>query len=259
MSTTEDRLEIERPAGAPRLRRITQALGSRDWLAIGIELIVVTLGVLLAFQIDQWGERRSKAAEERRFLERLYRENGKAIDELRDVIPIHQKALREIGIAVRSRNKPEDLAKFSTIDSFGCQAAMQPSAGYNETAFEELIASGRLNLVSDPALRSLIRDLVAVQAMGSAQLAYSRQQVALMLPALNPYYRLEVAPRDEQDSQCYIDWPRLVGDQQAVNAAVRAYRVHQLMLSVRTDMQELNERVEAKLACVLKKPNCAKN
>jgi hypothetical protein len=258
MSTTEDRLEIERLAGEPRLRRITQALGNRDWLAIGIELIVVTLGVLLAFQIDQWGERRSKAGEERRFLERLYRENGKAIDELRDVIPIHQKALREIGIAVRSRNKPEDLAKFSKIDSFGCQAAMQPSAGYNETAFEELVASGRLNLVSDPALRSLIRDLVAVQSMGSAQLAYSRQQVALMLPALNPYYRLEVAPTDDQDSQCYIDWPRLVGDQQAVNAAVRAYRVHQLMLSVRTNMQELNQRVEARLACVLEKPNCTK-
>ena len=78
-----------------------------------------------------------------------------------------------------------------------------------------------------------------------------------MLPALNPYYLLDVGATDQQDSKCFIDWPRLAEDQQAVNAAVRAYRVHQLMLSVRTDMQGLNEKVQAKLTCVLQKAGCA--
>ena len=238
-------------AHRPRLQRLVQAFAGRDWLAIVIELVVVTLGVLIAFQIDQWGERRTKARDEHQFLERLYRENGKALAELGEVIPIHQKALKEIGQAVRSRNDTAQLEKFSKTESFGCQAATQPAVGFNDTAFEELVASGRLNIVSDPELRALLRDLTAAQAAGSAQLSYSRQQVALVLPALNPYYRLEVAPTDEQDSRCFIDWQRLVTDQQAVNAAVRAYRVHQLMLSVRSNMQELNEQVQSELACVL--------
>jgi hypothetical protein len=219
-------------------------------------LFVVTMGILVAFQIDQWGERRNNAQDERRFLERLQRENAKAIAELGRAIPMHQKAVREIGLALRSRTKPDQLAKFARTESFGCQAATLPSVGFNDTAFEELIASGRLNVASNSELSSLIRDLVAAQGAGSAQLAYSRQQVALMLPALSPYYRLDVSPTDEQNTLCYIDWPRLVNDQQSLNAAVRAYRVHQLMLSVRTDMQNLNKSVQAKLACVLGNRDC---
>jgi hypothetical protein len=257
MAGPDEITDVDVPQRGARFERVAQALRNRDWLATGIELVVVTLGVLIAFQIDQWGDRRKRASEERQFLERLYRENGKALAELREVIPIHQKALREIGLAVRSRGKPGQLAQFARTESFGCQAATQPSVGFNDTAFEELVSSGRLNIVSDPELRSLIRDLIAAQASGSAQLAYSRQQVGVMLPALNPYYLLDVGATDQQDSKCFIDWPRLAEDQQAVNAAVRAYRVHQLMLSVRTDMQGLNEKVQAKLTCVLQKAGCA--
>ena len=36
----------------PRLTRLGHALRQRDWLGIGIEFIVVTLGVLLAFQVS---------------------------------------------------------------------------------------------------------------------------------------------------------------------------------------------------------------
>jgi hypothetical protein len=60
-------------AGTPaRLTRLIDTLRRRDWLGIGIELAVVTLGVLLAFQIDQWGDRRKQAREEQQFLGRLY-------------------------------------------------------------------------------------------------------------------------------------------------------------------------------------------
>ena len=68
-------------AGAPaRLTRLTDTLRRRDWLGTGIELAVVTLGVLLAFQIDQWGDRRKQAQEEQQLLGRLYFEYQRAIE-----------------------------------------------------------------------------------------------------------------------------------------------------------------------------------
>ena len=42
-----------------RLVRISDALRARDWLGLGLELAVVTIGVLLAFEIEQWGQRRN--------------------------------------------------------------------------------------------------------------------------------------------------------------------------------------------------------
>ena len=242
----------------PRLKRLREALATRDWVAIGIELVVVTLGVLLAFQIEQWGERQKKAKEERQFLERLYRENAETITEMERIVPIHERAVKELGLALRAGNNPAQLAQYARQNNFGCAAAMQPSVGFSDTAFQELVASGRLNILSDHQLRGSLRQLTAAQSAGSAQLAYSRQQVSLILPVLNPYYRLEISADDAKESSCYIDWPRLVGDQQAVNAAARAHRVHQLMLELRSDMLKLNRKVDSELACILRKEKCSR-
>ena len=56
-----------------RLDRMRSGLRERDWFGIAIEVVVVTLGVLLAFQIDQWAQDRRQARDERQFLDRMWR------------------------------------------------------------------------------------------------------------------------------------------------------------------------------------------
>ena len=41
-----------------RLRRVTEHIKQQNWFAIGIDFIIVVVGVLLAFQITAWNERR---------------------------------------------------------------------------------------------------------------------------------------------------------------------------------------------------------
>src|SRR3954467_14229839 len=89
-----------------RLVRLSDALRARDWLGLVLELAVVTIGVLLAFQIEQWGQRRHQAREERDFLERLYGENQASARELRELLQLHDKVVREVGAAIRARNDP---------------------------------------------------------------------------------------------------------------------------------------------------------
>ena len=36
------------------LSRITQALRDQNWLAVGIEFVIVILGVVIGFQISNW-------------------------------------------------------------------------------------------------------------------------------------------------------------------------------------------------------------
>ena len=61
------------------LQRVSHLVRTRDWFGIAIEVAVVALGVLLAFQFDQWAQNRRQARDERQFLDRMWRETTDAI------------------------------------------------------------------------------------------------------------------------------------------------------------------------------------
>ena len=238
----------------PRLTRLGHALRQRDWLGIGIEFIVVTLGVLLAFQVDQWGDQRKQAQEERLFLERLYLEYHRGIAELNDGDSDSRTIREQIRQAMAARGSPTQLAAWSHRGVFACSLGRFRRANFNDTGFEELIASGRLNLISDAALRSEVRDLAAAQATSSRQVETARDVTREDLPYLNNYYQLDLEPGGRE--HCVIDWAELVKDQTAINAVVRAYRLHGSVMEGRQKVRTRTEALIARLACKLGKPEC---
>src|SRR5687768_14664056 len=101
----------------PRLKRIRAALRNRDWTGIAIEFAVVTLGVLLAFQVDQWGQDRRQARQERQFLERMWRETEQAMRENDWVVGLHARSRLTLTRALNARNDVRELTRFA---GFGC-------------------------------------------------------------------------------------------------------------------------------------------
>lgn len=239
-----------------RLARLRAAVARRDWAGIAIELLVVTLGVLLAFQIDQWGQDRRQAREERQLLIRIWTENQQGLRELDQLIAIHERGVAQIGAALRAANAPHQLKAFAGTEGFGCVVGTMPAAAYNDTAFQEMVNSGRLNLISDPDLRAKVRELSAAQAAGSAVLANNRQWVQTLSPIMNRYYKFTLGR--EPDTRCSIDWPAMMANREAANAAARAYRLHQLMLQVRSGTRAATLAVQADLACRLGKRECGR-
>lgn len=240
-------------ASQSRMMRIVMALRARDWTAIVIEFGVVTLGVLLAFQIDQWAQDRRQAREERLFLERMWRETGEAIQENDWVISLHAANRRGLMQGLGLRGDPQALARHR----LGCGADSMPGLGFNDTSYEELSASGRLNLVSDPQLRSELRRVAAAQADAVAQLNYSRQKSIAIRQALEPYYLLDVDREGKRS--CRTNWPALVKDPIATNAVVHAERNHVLMWWKRAYTRDLLARAHNRIACKLGKPDCLGN
>ena len=126
--------------------------------------------------------------------------------------------------------------------------------GFNDTSYEELSASGRLNLVSDPQLRSEVREVAAAQADAVAQLNYSRQTSIQIRQALEPYYVLDL---DRDGNRiCTANWPALVKDQLARNAVVRAARNHLLMWWKRAYTRDVLAKAHNRIACALGKSDC---
>ena len=239
-----------------RLSRLRDALRTRDWLGITIELVVVTVGVLLAFQIDQWGDQRKQAQEEHRFLVRLYTEYQRGIAELDDVDEDSRRIRQQVSDALAARDDPVRL-EFLAREGFGCGAARFRNANFNDTSFEELVSSGRINLISDQALRSEVRDLAASQATASKQVEYARQLMLQQLAYLDDYYRFDL-DRDDGRESCRLDWPALIKDRKAVNAMVRARRVHGFVMEERQKVRARSQALIRRLACEVGKPECSK-
>ena len=233
-----------------RLRRVLVAFRGRDWAGITIELLVVTLGVLLAFQIDQWAQDRRQARDEQQFLERMWRETNEAIRENEWVVWLHAANRQALIRGLQTRRNPTALARYSR----GCGADSMPGIGFNDTSYEELSASGRLNIVTDPQLRLELRRVSAAQADAVAQLNYARQRSLTIRQAIEPHLTLDI---DEYGQRtCSVDWPSLLRDPLARNAVVSAERHQLLMWWKRAYTRDLLARAHNRIACKLGKPDC---
>jgi len=233
---------------------LREDLLSRDWVGVAVEIAIVAIGVLLAFQIDQWGERRDRAEAERQFLERLYSEYRRGLAELDFVNSYHTRMRSEIRAVFDARNNPAQLEVYRKTTDFGCGAARFRAAPFNDTAFEELLSSGRLNMISDQRLRGEIRDLATAQAAAEKQVNYGRELVLNQLSELNAYYRFDIVA--DGDTACHLEWQQLLKDPKAVNTIVRAYRIHLLALQEREKVKGLTQRLLQHFACKLGKPEC---
>ena len=241
------------PKGS-RLTRLRDSLQSRDWLGIAIELLVVTLGVLLAFEIEQWGQLRERAAQERQFMEELFADTQSGIEELKALIEVHEKVVREVPVALAARGNPAKINALPRQPDFGCGLSRPLLAPYNDTAYEELVQSGRMSLLSDAKLRKAVRDLAASQNWGASQGIFTREQLNINLPPLTPYYDIRIGGGPV--GACRIDWPKILADDPAVYAATRLLRRHGQMLETRKRTLNLTLQVRQLLSCKLDKPEC---
>lgn len=236
------------------LQRTADLVRERDWFGIAIELAVVTLGVLLAFQIDQWGQDRRQARDERQFLERMYRETSDAIRENDWAVGVHARIRRTAIEGLRLAHDTAALARFAATPESCFSGASFPGLGFNDTSYEELTASGRLNIVSDPVLRAELRQVAASQAEAVTQLNYSRAQGIAITDVLDRYAILGF----DQDGNrtCRTDWPALVKDRTARNAVVRNARNQVLVWQKRAYTRDMLAIAHNHVACKLGKPDC---
>ena len=237
-----------------RLQRLRVDLKERDWLGLTLEILVVTLGVLLAFEIEQWAQERQRAAQELQFMEELLADTQSGVEELEGLIQVHEKVVSEVPIALAARGNPAKISALPRRRDFGCGLSRPLLAPYNDTAYEELVQSGRMSLLTDAKLRKAVRDLAASQNWGASQGVFTREQLNINLPPLTPYYEIRIG--GDPAGACRIDWPKVLADDPAVYAATRLLRRHGQMLETRKRTLELTLEVRQLLACKLDKPAC---
>lgn len=178
-------------------RRMINALRRQDWTAVTIEFLLVLVGVLLAFQINEWASERQARADREAAMERLLYEAEDDVDYFRASVVDHQETIRDLSYALSQIQagtwREADKSKMRTglTTSVYLDVPTPPSSVY-----EDIVAAGMLGKIGDPQLRSAI--------------SVYRAKLELLETLIN--YVRQVAPRlDREDSLRYVynaDGPR---------------------------------------------------
>jgi hypothetical protein len=138
------------------LRRLTTALRKQDWFTVGIETLIVVLGVFLGIQLGNWnqyaGDRRSEAEYLRQLQGDLHNIQAE-IDAQIEFEQFQARLAGEVYALIRNDTSEERALK---IDIGLSQLLVRRTLRTQSPTFLNLQGSGKLDIISDPDLRAAI-------------------------------------------------------------------------------------------------------
>ncbi len=221
------------------LGRITVAIKEQNWFTVALEVVIVVMGVLIAFQISAWGQRSSDRAKEQSYLLQLAQD----LRQTQATILVNNASMKSIDGAnsklLHAYLQPGQPSADSIATWFLASMWYRPLTPVTATA-EALIASGDISLIQNDVLRSKITAYVPVildrvestnndiskwwdQVVSVA----NRYDIADMFMTTvtaseidsasnaDPYYRLPVGNRV---SRFPVDHQAMLNDRQAYNS-----------------------------------------
>ncbi len=161
------------------LRRFMQHIKEQNWFAVGLDVIVVIVGIFLGMQVTEWNESRQNRIEEKVILQRLQHDLRLDIEQMtaeinrkNNMIADYIYCLDVLAEKVVA-TKAEFDEKFKTILLIGY-------IKQNTTTFNDLQTSGRFTLIENDTLSQGIVNYYHTEIEGwfSADRDYTRSIVA---------------------------------------------------------------------------------
>jgi len=158
------------------IRRITEHLRQQNWVAVGLDLSVVILGVFLAFQVNEWKEARQSRADELVAIERLQQEASEIVEFLQRFVSEFERlaANQDFAVAALSENAWE-VTDQEKIETGIATMVLYPAISPPRSTYDELVGSGRYGAISYPAVRKAISQYYADLDFVASQLLFFRQ------------------------------------------------------------------------------------
>jgi hypothetical protein len=167
------------------LRRVINHVRKQEWTAIGIDFLIVVLGVFVATQVANWNNDRAARSAERGTLIRLYEDFAESrVGQARDIAFLEQQ-LADQALILRSLDacavEPEDDLVFQRgISELGY---INPPRIYRRT-IDELASAGRTDLIRNSEISEELASIVALlewRSWGFEQVVMSAQHFRYIL------------------------------------------------------------------------------
>jgi hypothetical protein len=238
-------------------KRFADALRRQDWAMITIEFLLVVVGVLLAFQINEWASERANASGRQRSTERLLEEAELTVAYNRQAVGYQQAILRGLGFAI-ARIERADWQKADEeriVDGLA-KARSMVALSPPSSVYEDVVSSGELNKIGDVALRAAISRYRATLSFEERM----RQQLQAPLAAYEriPAFRYQTDPEGKARIRLAVDFPSLARDREAQQMLALTAENHRILLMLRTRALRDSERMCVALGSAVARP-CNRN
>lgn len=137
------------------LRRIREHVGTHNWFAVGIDLVIVVLGVFLGTQVSNWNAERLAHEAGDDYRARIVRdlENNREDMQARAA---YYRQIRDFGLRVLSDLDGAQRAPDEAFLIAAYQATQIYPRPMNRSTYDEVLAVGALNTLGDVDVRERI-------------------------------------------------------------------------------------------------------
>ena len=155
------------------LKRMTDSLRRQDWAAVTIEFLLVLIGVLLAFQINEWATERAAREERNAAAQRLLVEAEDTIAFFRLGVRSQEELLADLGYV---------LTAFPPVDRNRMVSGLRRAAdlstpGPPSSVYEDLVSSGEFGRMGDAQMRTSVARYSSTLKFHRESIDYLRQRL----------------------------------------------------------------------------------
>lgn len=172
-----------------------------NWTAVVLDFVIVVAGVFVAIQVDDWNKNRIDRKNEQEFLLRLHADIEFA-EQLSN--RVRARRLQRSKLLVSAYNA---LLGRSNRDVLTVDECLAISASHHMgivmvelTGFNELVASGRLNIIENSDLRAQLSSFSQLVAAVQFYLTIDRNNLTRLFPQL---IAIDVAPSSGESGVSY--------------------------------------------------------
>ena len=220
-------------------RRVGEAfrhIEDREWLLIGLETVGVLAGILIAFELQLWGQRRSEAARHHELMERLFEETEDDVASIRFMRNVLKPMVeKEQAFATRlGKGECPPNADFQAVTTLGMLPALTPP----DSVYQELMGAGGLSSIDRQDVRSRLADFHEAVEWSQKQIDYFRAVKVDPVPESDPRVQVRFDLTKDEPEVHRFDGAALCRDRTFRNRVATATRQHTVFLNYIQDPLE---------------------
>ena len=214
------------------LRSVTRHVSDLNWAAVALDFVIVVVGVFFAIQVDAWNNQRIDRKNEQGFLLRLH-EDVELAERLSE--RVRASRLERSQLLVSASGALIGRLGRDHLESEECMAI---SASHHMgivmvelTAFNELVASGQLNIIENADLRGQLSSYSQLVAAAQRYQGSQRNNLTRLFPQL---VEIDVVPPQGRTGVRYssrCDFEAMRNDRAFMNALTENTDIYDAFLS----------------------------
>lgn len=181
------------------LGKLSRHIRRQNWLGILLDLLVVVVGIVVAFQIDRWREERSKRALEATYVRRLINDIETDVPNIRRSLGLAEQRLGFADLLMDVVRNPAaaaaEPARFLVAVQAAAYTHVPALASYT---FEDLRSTGSLALIRSQRIKQALYEYYGFDQQ-------SRQWMQLALAGEQHYFTLVAGVTDHDQERWVLE------------------------------------------------------